>query len=596
MNEREFSPWLLAVARRFSLFLLVGIVVVVSALFMGAWESAIIRALHEAEVSGATDTAAYLQNRQLEEILRIVTPTWNFVGLALLTFGIGMSIVVIIFNLNGAAAESRAAYRKAFPEDALPDIPSPWFARAFPALLFAGLVLEVANFLFALSGGLAGGRAIALELEGLRGSAEHAAALSWAYFVEVLRTPQRPGALSFIVLGIGLSLAAIVYKLRAQARVFPRIMKALATGTPADFSGVAPPRLPKLPFALLFAGLALVLTASYPIGLIGATARAGLAASVEPAVQVALTQRLMIATALFPVTAVTGIVTMLSGIVYFLLIIIQALRDQRQVFLRVGSTLAGAEIAPVEQPLWPERISGYLAGAGVLTLLMLYVPAFILVFVRLEVLSLQGTAGRAVADLVFLKGFLGVLIPDMRFIGMSLVMIAIGLILGVIVINLKSMGMMLPGTMAKVLRANGKTVNAPPPTIDEGDVALRAREAMGRFPKRLFAPLLLGALILISTTFPLVVPLHLALQLQHRDAQVAGDAGTAAEIAVDMAVLAALREPWNFIGMGLVFFAIGKFFGTIIGFVQARKVIVSDTCSSLASSLRGRGTSESGAR
>jgi hypothetical protein len=34
--------------------------------------------------------------------------------------------------------------------------------------------------------------------------------------------------------------------------------------------------------------------------------------------------------------------------------------------------------------------------------------------------------------------------------------------------------------------------------------------------------------------------------------------------------------------MGLVFFAIGQFFGTIIGFVQARKVVIADVCDSLA--------------
>jgi hypothetical protein len=586
MKESEFSPGLIRIARHFSLFLLIGIVIVVSAFFMGAWEASIIRALHEAQLAGATDTAAYLRNRQLEEILRITTPTWNFVGLALLTFGIGMSIVVIIFNLNGAAAESRAAYRKPFPDSTIPELPRPWFERVFPTLLFVGLALEMGNFLFALSGGFAAARAVELEFAGLKGSQEWVGALSWAYFVEVLRTPQRPGALAFIVLGIGLSLAAIVYKLRAQARMLPRLMAALTSGNPTDFQGFSAPRLPRLPFALLIVGFAIVLFASYPIGLIGAAARSGLPAATDPTIKGGLMGTLMIATALFPVTAVTGIVTILSGIVYWLLLIIQALRDQRQVFLRVGSSLAGAGMPPVEQPLWPERVSGYLAGGGLLTLLLLYIPASILIFVRLEVLSLQGSGGRAFADLVFIMNFLGVLIPDMRFVGMSLVMMAIGLILGVIVINLKSMGMMLPGTMAKVLRANGKLVAAPKLSVDEGDVALRAKTAMHRFPKRLFAPLLLGAFIMMSTTFPLVVPFHLALQLGQRDAQTAGEADVASEIAVDMAVLAALREPWNFIGMGLVFFAIGKFFGTIIGFVQARKVIVSDTCDSLARNLR----------
>lgn len=577
------------IARRFNVSLLLGIIVVISAMGLGAWESTILQTLHEAELEGATGTVSYIQNRQLEDILRIITPTWNFVGLALLTFGIGMSIVVIIFNLKGAGTESLAAYRKAFPDSRLPELPIPRFSKAFPVLLFVGLTLQIANFLFALSGGFAAARATALEFAGLGGGEEWVSALSWAYFAEVLRTPQRPGALSFIVLGIGLSLATIVYNLRAQARMLPRVMAALSSGTPAEFKGSVVPRLPRLPFALLFVGFAIVLAASYPIGFLGAMARGGLVGATDPALQASLAQRLRIATALFPVTAVTGIVTMLAGIVYWLLLIIQALRDQRSMILRVGSSVAGTGAPPLEQLLWPERVAGYLAGGGVLTLLLLFVPAFFLIFIRLEVLRLQGTGGEAFIDLLFMMNFLGVLIPDMRFIGMSLVMLGIGLTLGVIVINLKGMGMILPSTMTKVLQAKGKTVAPVVIDPDEGDVWSRARSAMGRFPKKLFAPLLLGALILISTTFPLVVPLHLNLQLQQRDASIAGDTEAVSSIGLDMAILAALREPWNFIGMGLIFFAIGKFFGTIIGFVQARKVIISDTCGSLAS---GTGSGE----
>ncbi|MEE9267983.1 MAG: hypothetical protein V3U70_01090, partial [Thermoplasmata archaeon] len=62
----------------------------------------------------------------------------------------------------------------------------------------------------------------------------------------------------------------------------------------------------------------------------------------------------------------------------------------------------------------------------------------------------------------------------------------------------------------------------------------------------------------------------------------AGDQELAAQLTLDMKILASIREPWNFVGMGLVFFAIGQFFGTIIGFVQARKVVIADVCDSLA--------------
>ncbi|MEE9237600.1 MAG: hypothetical protein V3U52_07415 [Thermoplasmata archaeon] len=573
------TPRLLRIARRFNLYLFVGILIVISALGLGAWESTVLQTAHNLEVAGATGTAQYTQATQIEDILRIITPTWNFFGLGFLTFGIGMSIVLIISNLKGTGREAMVAYMQAFPGSRLPMTREPGFARAFPKLMFLGLILLAINFLFALFGSLATAGIIDLTFAGFT-------AASWGAFVEVLRTPQRPGTLSFIVLGIGLSLATIVYNLRLQARMLPKLMGSLSSGKPMEQRGSLVPGLPRFPFALLVAGFIITLSASYPVGLLGAMARSSL---VGGAASPAAAQQLAWATALFPVMAVTGIVVMLAGIVYWLLLIIQALRDQRRLVLTMGSNMAGTQAAPLEQPLWPERVAGYLAGGGVLTLLLLFIPASLLIFIRWEVLRLQGAIGDAFLDLDFMKNFLGTLIPGMRFLGMSLVMLAIGLTLIVIVVNLKGMGSILPGTMARILSSQGKAVGPVISDPDEGDVKSRAEEAMKRFPKKLFIPLLFGALILISTTFPLVVPLHLSLQLQQRDANIAGDMEAASEIKLEIDILAALREPWNFIGMGLVFFAIGRLFGIILGFVQARKVVISDACSSLASGIAPAG-------
>ncbi len=573
MLPAEVSPRLIRTARRFNLYLLVGILIVISAFGLGIWESTALQTIHTLEVSGATDTSEYLQARQIEDILRIITPAWNFVGLGLLTFGIGMSIIIIIVNLKGAGREAMGAYSTAFPDIKVPMPPEIRSARIFPKLLFVGLILVTVNFIFALTGGLAAAGILNVTFAGFTSP-------SWAAFVEVLRTPQRPGALSFIVLGIGLSLATIVYNLRLQARILPRLMGPLASGKAGEMENIPPPSLPRLPLALLIAGFIIVLSASYPVGLLGAMARSSLmAGSADPA----MARQLAWTTAVFPVMAVTGIVTLLAGITYWLLLIIQALRDQRELILRMGSNIAGAEVTPLEQPLWPDRVAGYLAGGGVLTLLLLFVPASLLIFIRWEVLRLAGTDGGALVNLQFMMDLLGKLIPDMRFIGMALVMVAIGLTLGVIVVNLKGMGSILPATMTRIIEATREDVKPTVSQLDEGDVEARSREAMKRFPRKLFAPLLLGTLIMISTTVPLVVPLHVNLQLQKRDADLRGDATAASATVLDINILAALREPWNFIGMGLVFFAIGKFFGTIIGFVQARRVVISDACGSLVS-------------
>jgi hypothetical protein len=556
MANEEFPPWLLGIARHFRWYLLIGFVVVISVVVLGIWEA----------------TALSTAPNAVETVIRVINPAWTFVGIGFLTFGIGMSIVIIIYNLTGAARDAMDAYREAFPASRLWMPARPWYAKAFPLLLFGGLAFALANFLLALSGGLA-----AAGLTG-PGAAGFTAA-SWGAFAEVLRTPQRPGSLSFIALGIGLSLATIVYNLRLQARLLPGIIGGLSTGTAGEVKGPVAPTLPLLPFALIFAGWALVLSASYPIGVLGALARGDLVAGVA---NPTAAQTVAWTTGLFPVIAVTGIVTILGGILYWLLLIIQALRDQRKMIGRIGSSLAGYGAQPLEQTLWPQKVAAYLAGGGILTLFLLFVPAVLNVYLRWEVLRLAGSTGAAFVNLQFLRDFLTAFVPNMRFVGMALVMIGIGLTLGIILINLRGMGMILPGTMARILQAKGQEVDPAPVSPDEGDVEERAKKVLSRFPTRLFLPLLVGALIMITTAFPLTVPLQSDLQLQWRDAMEAGDQELAAQLTLDMKILASIREPWNFVGMGLVFFAIGQFFGTIIGFVQARKVVIADVCDSLA--------------
>lgn len=574
MQEGLVPPKLLRRARRFNIHLFIGIVIVVSALALGAWEAQTLQTIHNLEMAGATDTPEYSQAKQIEDILRIITPTWNFVGLGFLTFGIGMSIVVIIFNLTGAGRDAMAAYMQTFPGKEVPVPPQPRFARSFPKLLMVGLILVWMNFLFALFGGVVAAGYIDFNFLGFTSG-------SWAAFTEVLRTPQRPGALSFIILGIGLSLAVIVYNLRSQARLLPRIVGALRDGKPLEVKAPLLPKLPRFPSALLVAGFVIALLASYPTGFFSALARADLVAG---STDLVIRQRFLLTQALFPVIAVTGVVTMLAGIVYWLVLIIQALHDQRQVILRMGANMASAQPVPLEQPMWPERVAGYLAGGGILILLMLFVLAGFNIWIRWEVVALAPQeSGAGFFTIAFLQDFLTVLIPDMRFIGMALVFLGIGLTLGVIVVNLRGMGMIMPGTMSKILQSSGKEVAPASAIVDEGDVEARSRTALSRFPKKLFVPILLGALIMISTTLPLVIPMHLALQLRKRDADSFGQTDVASQATLDMKVLAALREPWNFIGMGLIFFAIGKFFGTIIGFVQARRVVIADTCGSLTS-------------
>ncbi len=556
MAGEDIPTWLLRLARPFRWYLLAGLLIVISAVALGIWEAA---------------TLATAPNA-VETIIRVINPAWTFLGIGFLTFGIGMSIAIIIYNLTGAARDAMDAYLQAFSASPLSTPPRPWFALVFSSLLLGGLAFAIANFLFALSGGLAAAGLIAPGVPGFTSA-------SWGAFVEVLRTPQRPGSLSFIALGIGLGLATIVYNLRLQARLLPGIIGGLSAGKPVEVKGSLAPTVPLLPLALIFSGWVLVLLASYPIGVLGAFARADMVAGIS---NPTAAQTVAWTTGLFPVLAVTGIVTILGGIVYWLLLIVQALRDQRAMIGRIGSALAGSGAQPLEQTLWPQKVAVYLAGGALLTLLLLFVPAALNVYLRWEVLRLAGSSGAAFINLQFLVSFLSAFVPNMRFPGMAIAFIGIGLALGVILINLRGMGVILPGTMARVLRARGQEVSAPQVTPDEGDVEERAKTAFARFPTKLFLLLVLGAGIMVTTAFPLTVPLQSNLQLEWRDAMEAGDADLAAQLTLDMKILASIREPWNFVGMGLIFFSIAQSFGTIIGYVQARKVVIGEACAALA--------------
>ncbi|MCJ2532296.1 MAG: hypothetical protein LN413_08390, partial [Candidatus Thermoplasmatota archaeon] len=103
MADEDIPPWLLRTARHFRWYLLIGLLVVISAVGLGIWEAATLPTAPNA----------------IETIVRVINPAWSFLGVGVLTFGIGMSIVIIIHNLTGAARDAVDAYQRAFPASPL---------------------------------------------------------------------------------------------------------------------------------------------------------------------------------------------------------------------------------------------------------------------------------------------------------------------------------------------------------------------------------------------------------------------------------------------------------------------------------------------
>ena len=102
---------------------------------------------------------------------------------------------------------------------------------------------------------------------------------------------------------------------------------------------------------------------------------------------------------------------------------------------------------------------------------------------------------------------------------------------------------------------------------------------MALAPWNLFRPLLIGVAIVISGTLPVVIfqglSINRMLGEQFAGAGVAGatsDLFESAFLATNL--FGASLVPWMLFGMGIILFSVGRFFATIVGFVEARRMVI----------------------
>jgi len=143
------------------------------------------------------------------------------------------------------------------------------------------------------------------------------------------------------------------------------------------------------------------------------------------------------------------------------------------------------------------------------------------------------------------------------------------------VINLRLTALLLPASFSRLFAAARGEKGEP---LAAGE----APDPLSLAPWRLFLPLLAGALIVASATVPLAV-WRVSATLTYLVEQFADRAGSAAfqSALLTERVLEHSILPWKLFGMGLMFFAIGRFFSTIIGFVRARRQIIDEGVTAL---------------
>ena len=186
------------------------------------------------------------------------------------------------------------------------------------------------------------------------------------------------------------------------------------------------------------------------------------------------------------------------------------------------------------------------------------------------------TASSMYQSALRLDRVLGPIISATRFIGIASLFVAIGLALVTIVINLRATALLLPPAFTRLIGvANGGTVS----DEDLEDEVPVIDEPMALAPWGLFWPLLAGVAIVISGTLPVAVlhgwSIHRMLGEQFAGAAAAGaTSGLYESTFLATNLFGASLTPWMLFGMGIILFSVGRFFSTIVGFVEARRMVM----------------------
>ena len=513
-----------------------------------------------------------------------------FLGLSFIKLGIGFAIATIVRNLRATGRDILDNYSAAGATEAgAGRLEEPWFGRLFTRYLFAGILVVGAFFLLTLWWDA---NLVFLKDAQFDGRTSGASYETYLMVDRILGPLIGAGKFlgeGLLIFGILTGLATIIWNLSFQARALPRLT--LSAMRPGDANSVPELPQPFIPRALLRLGILgfgvmVLLTplAFIRSGFIGwATDRQLDGVVIETAVRV---EGLLDRT-IDPLTNL-GLGILFFTIAFLLLTIIRNLREQRQSFGDAVAELSGGAVPrpTVESALGPTRLIAPLAIFGIVVVGFFF---FTITGVRdlnfNNMLSLQfagATDGSMYQNALRLDRILEPVIGATRFIGIASLMLAIGLALVTIVINLRATAMLLPVGFSKLIAA------ARNEEVEEED--LTVYEPMALAPWNLFRPLVAGAAIIVSATLPVAilfaVSIHRMLGEQFAGR---GDPGAASGLfessSLGVQLYGASLQPWMLFGMALILFSIGRFFTTIVGFVVARRMVIAEGTEAIAEAV-----------
>ena len=567
----------------------IGLLIVLSGLFvLLAGRDILISIWIDKLFDGNTSDGLFKAAQTAERAIGHALTIWFFLGLSFIKLGIGFAIATIVQNLRMTGRLSLSSYASAGLSEAqseLDQFEEPWFGRWFTRFLFIGILLLGFFFLLTLWWDV---NLVFLQYAQFDGRTSGFAYEFYLMVEQVLGAVIFGGKFlgeAFLIFGILAGLATIIWNLSRQARNLPELARrAMNENNPDRGTPLAGPVVPTALVNLGILGF-VVLALAFPLSLARSTF---IGWSLGRQFEGGLSETAIRLEALFN-RAIDPLTNLGLGILFFtiallLLTIIKWLGEQRRAYGNLAAEVSGETTQQNGngRQLTPTRWVTPFAIFGIFVIGFFF---FTMTGVRElnfnHLLNLQfagDTASGAYQSAVRLDRLLGPVIGAVRFIGIASLFMAIGLALVAIVINLRATALALPTAYAKLI---GIATGASP---DEDDDDYETEESgpfdlMELAPWNLFRPLALGVLIVVSGALPVVIfhAWNITRMLGEQFAGL-GAAGATSDL-YESSFLAtnlfgASLAPWMLFGMGIILFSVGRFFSTIVGFVEARRMVM----------------------
>jgi hypothetical protein len=565
--------------RRYNTFLLTGLFIVIISFGLGSYRTINQANLSQLEFEDNTESPEYRTVFTIEAVLIRYSEIMPLLGLGFLKLGIGFAIATIVSNLRKTGESVRVSLLKA--ELKIPENKTLFFSRNFIRFLKIGILIELVAAVIMVGWMFTGLSIIDMEFAGEITSESYRQTLVLDRIFEVLAEPTEGLGVAFLIGGISFGLATIIANLSVQATAIPRSLKNLISmkkeNDIKDFNPVIPKRLVRASL------LGMIITSSglVPLAIIRAINIVALENFIfsgetgSEAYQNSLVMERIISFS-WETWIFVGISIMLFTIGFWLLTIIQYLRTQREKIIELIKDKINTKSQAIEAPLRITKWVPVLLFAGLFWMIFFFVVLIVMRdFSGLTVLSEQ-FAGRIGSDLYnqnfISQSTLGELIRPGKAISLALIFAGIGLALMTIVINLKLTALMLPESLSKITKVIKGESRTKDETIDNSNV-----NPMSFAPRKLFFGILLGAIIIISGTFPFAI-LRIFYTEMFLTEMLSGvlDSSSFQIGKQTQLMLEHFIGPWVAMGTGIIFFSIGRFFSTIVIFVKSRKQIISE--------------------